>query len=212
MKLKTHNMAHKQRTPFTLKSGNKTSFKAMGSSPIQMSFVSPEAAAKHGGHNSDKLLPQGGINGQAMATPASKPQKPQLRTGNEDSIMNEHGVYLPSERMKKHFASMTPEQKFALSSTSVRTPVGASRPPAQANPVQAPRVAVQSAPRPDLSGGLGQPMGGPGFGGPGQLPPNKGRRRPGMGSGMGRTRRDAGLARRARRAAGQVRRLRRSRG
>ena len=276
MKLKTHNMAHKQRTPFTLKSGNKTSFKAMGSSPIQMSFVSPEAAAKHGGHNSDKLLPQGGINGQAMATPASKPQKPQLRTGNEDSIMNEHGVYLPSERMKKHFASMTPEQKFAMTanirpSNSVRMPVGASRPPAQANPVQAPqaanmmkqrargdyenferglkgeessnrsrygqvrglvntnaqapaqpntpRVAVQSAPRPDLSGGprqpiggLGQPMGGPGFGGPGQLPPNKGRRRPGMGSGMGRTRRDAGLARRARRAAGQVRRLRRSRG
>jgi hypothetical protein len=262
MKLKTHNMAHKQRTPFTLKSGNKTSFKAMGSSPMQIRFASPEAGA---------ILPQNsGINGQAMATPASKPQKPQLRTGNEDSIMNEHGVYLPSERMKKHFANMTPEQKFALSSTSVRTPVGASRPQEQGNPVQAPqaanmkqrargdyenferrlkgeesssrsrygqvrglvntnaqapaqpntpRVAVQSAPRPDLSGGprqpmggLGQPMGGPGFGGPGQLPPNKGRRRPGMGSGMGRARRATGLARRARRAAGLVRRARRSRG
>jgi hypothetical protein len=155
--------------------------------------------------------------------------------------------------------TLTPEQKFALSSTSVRTPVGASRPQEQGNPVQAPqaanmmkqrargdyenferglkgeessnrsrygqvrglvntnaqapaqpntpRVAVQSAPRPDLSGGprqpmggLGQPMGGPGFGGPGQLPPNKGRRKPGMGSGMGRARRATGLARRAKKS------------
>jgi hypothetical protein len=38
-------MAHKQRTPFTLKSGNKTSFKAMGSSPMQIRFASPEAGA-----------------------------------------------------------------------------------------------------------------------------------------------------------------------
>jgi hypothetical protein len=61
-------------------------------------------------------------------------------------------------------------------------------------------------------GGLGQPMGGPGFGGPGQLPPNKGRRRPSTGPGMGRARRATGLARRARRATGLARRVRRSRG
>jgi hypothetical protein len=50
-KLKTHNMAHRQRTPFTLKSGNKTSFKAMGSSPMQIRFASPEAGATQQGPN-----------------------------------------------------------------------------------------------------------------------------------------------------------------
>jgi hypothetical protein len=161
-------MAHKQKTPFTLKSGNKTSFKAMGSSPMRIRFASPEAAASPAGQ---AILPQGGMNGQATATQ----QGP-------NTMMN-------------------------------------AQAPAQANPVQAPQAAVQSAPRPDLSGGprqpmggLGQPMGGPGFGGPGQLPPNKGRRRPGMGDGMGIARRDAGLARRARRATGLARRARRSRG
>jgi hypothetical protein len=296
MKLKTHNMAHKQRTPFTLKSGNKTSFKAMGSSPMQIRFASPEAGA---------ILPQNsGINGggygprpapqtpekmkaqeeaqkkmmmqrqatemmkageeaqkkmmmqrQATATPisqqydgtkplASKSQTPEMMKqrsrGDYENFANKvSGGKLPlggqvtatqqgpNTMMNAQAPALTPEQKFALSSTSVRTPVGASRPPAQAN---TPRVAVQSAPRPDLSGGprqpmgrpmgaprqpmggLGQPMGGPGFGGPGQLPPNKGRRKPGMGSGMGRARRATGLARRAKRAAGQVRRVRRSKG
>jgi hypothetical protein len=207
MKLKTHNMARKQRTPFTLKSGNKTSFKAMGSSPMQMSFLSPEAAAKHRGQ---AILPQGGINGQAMATPRSNnnsvisnklnakgmPSQAQLRAAQA------RGDYENFERRLKGEESSNRSrygQVRGIVNTNAQTP-------AQPN---TPRVAVQSAPRPDLSGGprqpmsgLGQPMGGPGFGGPGQLPPNKGRRRPGMGSGMGR----------ARRAAGRVRRLRRSRG
>jgi hypothetical protein len=199
-------------------------------------------------------LPQGGISGQAMPTPASKPQTPEMMKAGEEmrskAIANgrrEHAEmmeahkkgagssgqnFAPDEKMKKYFANMTPEQKFALSSTSVRTPVGASRPPAQANPVQAPQAAVQSAPRPDLSGGPRQPMGRPRqpmsgpsqpmgaprqpmgrpTGGPGQLPPNKGRRRPSTGPGMGRARRATGLARRARRATGLARRVRRSRG
>jgi hypothetical protein len=59
----------------------------MGSSPMQMSFLSPEAAAKHGGRtllpqnsgiNGQATLPQGGISGQAMPTPASKPQTPEM--------------------------------------------------------------------------------------------------------------------------------------
>jgi hypothetical protein len=309
-------MAHKQRTPFTLKSGNKTSFKAMGSSPMRLSRTPTATPAgqfveQDGGNPRSGKLPQG----QAMATPAGKPQKPQLspemmKAGEEmrskmiangrrehAEMMEAHkkgagssgsaeaqalraqaraqqglnttggssqaqidlfnqaskavpqgpntmGGYKglnrqgPNTIMNAQAPALTPEQKFALSSTSVRMPVGASRPQEQGNPVQAPqaanmkqgargdyenferklkgeesssrsrygqvrglvntnaqapaqpntpRVAVQSAPRPDLSGGprqpmggLGQPMGGSGFGGPGQLPPNKGRRRPGM--------------------------------
>ena len=162
-------MAHKQRTPFTLKSGNKTSFKAMGSSPMQERFASPEAAGAPAGHNMGKLpqggingqatLPQGGISGQAMATPASKPQTPEMmeaRKAREEWYLKARAqqglggtaqapgapeAYAPDEKMKKHFANMTPEQKFALSSTSVRTPVGASRPQEQGNPVQAPQAA-----------------------------------------------------------------------
>jgi hypothetical protein len=263
MKLKTHNMAHKQRTPFTLKSGNKTSFKAMGSSPMRLSQLSPE------------MMKAQEMKGKEIM---SKMQADGRREHAEAQARAQQG---PNTIMNAQAPALTPEQKFALSSTSVRTPVGASRPQEQGNPVQAPqaanmkqrargdyenferglkgeessnrsrygqvrglvntnaqapaqpntpRVAVQSAPRPDLSGGprqpmgrpmgaprqpmggLGQPMGGPGFGGPGQLPPNKGRRKPGMGSGMGRARRATGLARRARRAAGQVRRVRRSKG
>jgi hypothetical protein len=291
MKLKTHNMAHKQRTPFTLKSGNKTSFKAMGSSPMRLSQLSPEmmkAQEMKGKEIMSKMQADGRrehAEAQARAqhndlrglvSGKAVQQGPNTMGGYKG--LNQQG---PNTIMNAQAPALTPEQKFALSSTSVRTPVGASRPQEQGNPVQAPqaanmkqgargdyenferklkgeesssrsrygqvrglvntnaqapaqpntpRVAVQSAPRPDLSGGprqpmgrpmgaprqpmggLGQPMGGPGFGGPGQLPPNKGRRKPGMGSGMGRARRATGLARRARRAAGQVRRLRRSKG
>jgi hypothetical protein len=303
MKLKTHNMAHKQRTPFTLKSGNKTSFKAMGSSPMRLSQLSPEmmkAQEMKGKEMRSKMIANGrrehaemmeahkkgaGSSGSAEAqalraqaraqqglnttggssqaqidlfNQANKavPQGPntmrdrpmptqQYDSTKRNAEMQRQATATPISQQydgTKPLASkpiydprmlnaqapaLTPEQKFALSSTSVRTPVGASRPPAQAN---TPRVAVQSAPRPDLSGGprqpmgrpmgaprqpmggLGQPMGGPGFGGPGQLPPNKGRRKPGMGPGMGRARRATGLARRARRATGLARRVRRSRG
>jgi hypothetical protein len=244
-------MAHKQRTPFTLKSGNKTSFKAMGSSPMQMSFASPEAAGAPAGHNMGKLpqggingqatLPQGGISGQAMATPASKPQTPEMmeaRKAREEWYLKARAqqglggtaqapgapeAYAPDEKMKKYHANMTPEQKFALSSTTVRTPVGASRPPAQANTImnaQAPaQAAVQSAPRPDLSGGPRQPMGRPSqpMGRPSQ-PMGAPRQSMGAprqlmgGPGMGRARRAAGRVGRSRRAASLAGRVRRSRG
>jgi hypothetical protein len=281
MKLKTHNMAHKQRTPFTLKSGNKTSFKAMGSSPMRLSRTP----------NAEEMQ---AMQRQATATPisqqydgtkplASKPQKPQLSPemmkAQEEirSKMIADGSRSYAQMRAAQARDGGPGQarideitsKIKAVQQGPNTIMNAQA-PAQANPVQAPqaanmkqrsrgdyenferglkgeessnrsrygqvrglvntnaqapaqpntpRVAVQSAPRPDLSGGprqpmggLGQPMGGPGFGGPGQLPPNKGRRKPGMGSGMGRARRATGLARRARRAAGQVRRVRRSRG
>jgi hypothetical protein len=225
MKLKTHNMAHKQRTPFTLKSGNKTSFKAMGSSPMRLSQLSPEmmkAQEMKGKEMRSKMIANGrrehaemmeahkkgaGSSGSAEAqalraqaraqqglnttggssqaqidlfNQANKavPQGPntmrdrpmptqQYDSTKRNAEMQRQATATPISQQydgTKPLASkpiydprmlnaqapaLTPEQKFARSSTSVRTPVGASRPPAQAN---TPRVAVQSAPRPDLSG------------------------------------------------------------
>ena len=311
-------MAHKQRTPFTLKSGNKTSFKAMGSSPMQMSFLSPEAAAKHGGRtllpqnsgiNGQATLPQGGISGQAMPTPASKPQTPEMMkarkareerylkaraqqglttinpqqaqidlfnqaskaqpTINPQQGLNTTGGSAQAANLTRQHAeaqARAQNQKNSLLEKAVQqgpntmggykglnqqgpNTIMNAQAPAQANTImnaqapaqaavqsaprtQAPQAAVQSAPRPDLSGGPRQPMGRPRqpmsgpsqpmgaprqpmgrpTGGPGQLPPNKGRRRPSTGPGMGRARRATGLARRARRATGLARRVRRSRG
>jgi hypothetical protein len=170
-------MAHKQRTPFALKSGNNTPFKAMGSSP----------------------MPVGASLPPAQANPVQAPQAANMMR------QRARGDYENFERRLKGEESSN-RSRYGQVRGLVNTNAQA---PAQPN---TPRVAVQSAPRPDLSGeprqpmsGLGQPMGGPGFGGPGQLPPNKGRRRPGMGSGMERRLR-------ARRDAGRVGRVRRSRG
>jgi hypothetical protein len=270
-------MAHKQRTPFTLKSGNKTSFKAMGSSPMQIRFASPEAGAIlpqnsgiNGGGYGPRPAPQTpekmkaqeeaqkkmmmqrqaraqqGLNttgGSGQAQPTINPQQamgdlfnqaskavPQGPNTMRDRPMptQQHGTYQDAEAQAR-----AQNQKNSLLEKAVQqgpntmggykglnqqgpNTIMNAQAPAQAAVqsaprTQAPQAAVQSAPRPDLSGGPRQPMGRP-TGGPGQLPPNKGRRRPSTGPGMGRARRATGLARRARRATGLARRVRRSRG
>jgi hypothetical protein len=242
-------------------------------------------------------LPQGGISGQAMPTPASKPQTPEMMKARKRKVLRaepmmpmqrqaraqqglnttggsgqaqptinpqqamgdlfnqaskavpqgpntmrdrpmptqQHGTYQDAEAQAR-----AQNQKNSLLEKAVQqgpntmggykglnqqgpNTIMNAQAPAQAAVqsaprTQAPQAAVQSAPRPDLSGGPRQPMGAPRqpmgrpTGGPGQLPPNKGRRRPSTGPGMGRARRATGLARRARRATGLARRVRRSRG